>query len=270
MISQARRYPEINHNLPSYAGMGGNDSLSLDSDVELRIEEEQFDRATYVAALAFNNAALPSNMPEWLKAAIEARADELRSDPGNIMLIDAAATREFKQKQADEANEEFVSQIVQIAQQQEREREEWAHTKSTVAGVTMTGAEWAELAQRLKNDDSLRQEVLDLFIQRGMTREQAERRYDRIQAVAEAASVPPSQRSEDQKRVISDANADPTIMRDLQDVAALAEKNEIAAKPALHGAFESAVNNSGTGISNPQAEAPAPKAAAVELSGPGF
>lgn len=95
----------------------------------------------------------------------------------------------------------------------------------------MTGAEWAKLADRLRDDDDLRRRIMDVFEKRGMTKQEAEARYERVADIAEIAAIPPSQRTDEQKATMKQAEADPTLKQDMKDVQSVAQ--EIAsAKPA--------------------------------------
>lgn len=229
------------------------------------------DASALALAAVFGVVSFPPDMPEHTRAAILDRAEQIRNTSGDFIRDNQIGSRSERERQRrDEAdNTDNLSLLAQIAQQQQAERDTWAHTRSTVGGVTMEGTEWADLANRLRGDDALRQEILDMFIQRGMTRDEAERRYDRMQKVAEAAAIPPSQRSEDQKHVIDEANADPTFKRDVADATSLlAEKQEAGAKP-LNATFGTAASGSPAEAAT-TTDSPAPKVATAEMAGPGF
>ena len=123
-----------------------------------------------------------------------------------------------KRERQHDANAESIEYMTVRLEQAEREREQWAGQRHGIAGVEMTGAEWSQLAERLRTDDELKQRVLDAFRSRGMTTEEAERRYDRVANVAGAMAIPPSQRTEQQAAAISKAEADPSFKRDIQTV----------------------------------------------------
>ena len=201
-----------------------HDTLSLDSQVELRGDSEQCDLAVYTAAATFNAVAFPPNMPEELKREIEARAERARQANPNINLAtgDPSSVDAKKKREAD-ADDRADQQLSLILQEQQREREAWMQTPSTVGGVTMTGEEWSELSKRLRSDDELRSRIMDAFMARGMTEAEAERRYDRVADVAEIMAIPPAQRTEEQQAKVEKADADPTFKQDAQvtrDVAA--------------------------------------------------
>lgn len=257
--------------------MGMGDTKSLDSAVELRDEGEQFDAATYVASAIFNSAAYPPGMPEYLIRHIEAEASfAQRLDDAGMTIGGASGgpigekSKAERQKDADDDAFEFLSAAIETAEREKHEREEWEHTRSTVGGVTMTGAEWAEFAERLRTDNKLHDELIEEFIRRGMTREDAERRYDRLQKVAEIAAIPPSQRSDDQKKVIADTNADPSFKRDMGDAQSAISKDRPGASSALNTTFSAASSGASPVSAAVAPAAAAPKVAVIETSGPGF
>jgi hypothetical protein len=204
-----------------------NNPIDLRRD-NIEDAEAQVDASALALAKVFGTAAFPSNMPDFLKEAILARADQARNAAGDLVIdnrMDASDPKSRREREEDTAD--FVSQWVQNQQQMQadREREEWAHAKSTVGGVTMTGAEWAAMAKRLREDDKLREEILGLFRRRGMTDEEAERRYQRVINVAEIAAIPSSQRTEEQQHEFEKAKADPSFARDMHEAESLIEKD---------------------------------------------
>ena len=196
-----------------------NDTSSLDSQVELRGDSEQFDLAVYTAAATFNAVAFPPNMPEEVKQEIEARAERARQANPNInFATDDPSGVEAKKKREADADDRADLQLSLILQEQQREREAWMRTPSTVGGVTMTGEEWSELSKRLRSDDDLRARIMDAFMRRGMTEAEAERRCDRVADIAEIMALPPAQRTEEQQAKVEKADADPTFKQDVRDV----------------------------------------------------
>jgi hypothetical protein len=228
--------------------MGVGDSISLDSDVELRGENEQFDPATYVASAVFNSVAFPSNMPEYLRRHIEAEAAFAQRLDDAGMTIGGAnggpigeMTKAERLKKADEESAEYLGAMSEESERREREREEWSRTTSTVAGVSMTGAEWAKLAERLRNDEDLHRRLIEIYRARGMTGAEAEARYDRVAEIAGIAAIPPNQRTDVQRGKIESAESDPSFKRDMNE-ASDAAKSYMTAKPpsATNAAFTSA------------------------------
>ncbi|MEN2711540.1 hypothetical protein ACQKOH_03695 [Sphingomonas sp. NPDC092331] len=215
------------------------DTISIDSQVEL---PEQFDIAAYAAARAFNNSAYPPGMPDWVQAAIEARAVDICEAAKDNLALDELSEPGAKEKRRKEAGETTEAQFGFIIQQQQREREEWLKSSVTVAGTTMTGAEWQDLSKRLREDDDFRDKLMQLFIARGMSRDEAEARVERVAEVAEIAAIPESQRTDEQKRYFSNAQADPTFKKDAEGAQTLLKPVAPQPRSELHGSFKAAAS----------------------------
>jgi hypothetical protein len=230
---------------------GGRPSNNLQRDNSKDAERQVVAIANAIApSLVFNNVALPPNLPDHLKSALMAKADQAREaaiDAGFVRptAIDGVASlsREERQRREDEKNSSYFEAMMTQEQRRRREQEEWSRTKSTVCGVTMTGSEWAELAQRLRNDDDLRRRVIEAFEGLGMSHSEAEARYERAAQVAEAAAIPPSQRNDEQKRVIKSAESDPTYKSDMNVIKAeMGESQALSRNSELSETFATASN----------------------------
>lgn len=202
----------------------GKDTLSVDSPSGF----EEAGLTAYAVAAEFNLSAFPANMPKWLVDRIGREADLAHRVEGAERFFNAAATGtteiRLRIKREKEAEDDAVASLsAVIAEGRKREQEEWNRTRSTVAGVTMTGAEWRQLANRLRSDEELHRKVVDAFKARGLSAAEAEHRYDRVADVAEIAAIPPSQRTEEQAERLEKANADPTFKRDMEDAAKAAQ-----------------------------------------------
>lgn len=191
------------------------------------------DPSTYVLAAIFGIVAFPPNMPEHLKQSILDKAEQARTADGSIggNRMDQDERRREAVRESEDDN---LSALANIAQQEreEREREEWARTKSTVAGVTMTGTEWAQLAERLRNDGELREEIMAAFRKRGMSEEEAERRYERVADITAIAAKPESQRTEQEAEDFEKAKADPSFEQDMNVVQSITKQEPAAARSA--------------------------------------
>lgn len=257
---------------------GGRPSNNLQRDNSKDAERQVVAIADAIApSLVFNNVALPPNLPDHLKSALMVKADQAREaaiDAGFVRptAIDGVASlsREERQRREDEKNSNYFEAMMTQEQRRRREQEQWSRTKSTVGGVTMTGSEWAELAQRLRNDDDLRRRVIEAFEGRGMSRDEAEARYERAAQVAEAAAIPPSQRNDEQKRVIKSAESDPTYKRDMDDIERARQKMlGPSHESSLSREFDAASNNAKVEQAPAAIESPTPKPVTAAL-GMGF
>lgn len=219
---------------------GDPPSIDLQRDSTNDTERQVDAIASAIApSLVFGAVALPPGLPDYRKIELESRTEQAKISAQEAGFVAADTGRVFdgktlqeRERDKDEENRLYVASVVQeVEQRLERERQEWARTSSTVGGVTMTGAEWAKLADRLRDDDDLRRRIMDVFEKRGMTKQEAEARYERVADIAEIAAIPPSQRTDEQKATMKQAEADPTLKQDMKDVQSVAQ--EIAsAKPA--------------------------------------
>ena len=217
----------------------------IESDLDLLPDDEkdtgqEVDAATAVAATIFDS--VPLNLSFSKAASVKAQAEMLKDvDGGQFFLVDEkdrVNSQIERQKEVDKDFFELVAQIIQDSEEKLRlEREEWAHTVSSVGGVEMTGAEWADLAKRLRNDEDLRNKLMDSLRKRGLSEEDAKARYDKITQIADIAAIPPSQRTPDQQQIIDDAEQDPDFRQDMQTVSehmeGMKKAQEFVDKPTL-------------------------------------
>ncbi len=202
---------------------GTDDTISMaDTLIDLRRDniedaEAQVDASAYALAAVFGPVSWPPGMPDYRKEAIRERAEQMRNADGTFHIDSRMKPTEHGD--ADDENDN-ISQFAQIVRQEQAEREEWLHTRSSVCGVTMTGEEWADFAKRLREDDKLHEDILAAFMRRGMDKDEAERRYERVVDVAEIAAIPESQRSEAQQQTFEKAKADPTFSTDMKEAEA--------------------------------------------------
>jgi len=197
-----------------------------DSDIDLhhgrndKHDGMQVDTAMAVAARSFGQS-LSIRMPFWKAAAIEAQANQVQNLDADKTIIGNGGpigqkSREQLKAERDEENTEQFRQMVAFIAEEQREREEWERTRSSIGSVEMTGREWGEFADRLRNDDKLRRKIIDALEAQGMSEAEANRRYERVAAVADAMKVPPSQRTEEQTALIEKSKNDPVFANDMK------------------------------------------------------
>lgn len=179
--------------------------------------ERQVDASAYALAAVFGSVALPLGMPDYRKAAILDRAEQDRDAAGDMVIDNRmhAGPEQLRRKQEEVESDDTISQYVQFGEQrqrEQRERAEWSQKRSTVGSVTMNGAEWAQLADRLRENGDLRQKLIETFERRGATHEEAVTRVDLVAEAAHVASIPPNQRTEEQRALMDD----PRIASDLE------------------------------------------------------
>lgn len=239
----------------------GDRENKLHSDLDNSRETESGVEAdTDVSAVAFGQAVSPK--VSFAKAVgLEMQANMLKRLAGADAFFHVSETEAFDLN-ADEKSEKderrgiaaLRAQIEMITRQEERQRErdEWARTRSTVGGVTLDGEAWSKLAQRLRGDTELRDQIIAAFRRRGMSETEAEARFERVAEVAEIAAIPESQRTAQQQQKVDHANADRTFREDMKVVSAKAGIRMSGANSDLNTSFESAAS----GVSPPAVEKP--------------
>lgn len=155
----------------------------------------------------------------WKAALIEERAERAKEldDPNGLVATLSARSEDMREKREENTRQQYA-QLGEMLRDQAEERERWMHTQSTVGGVTLEGQEWEALGKRLREDDEFKSRVMALFMARGMSEREAEARYERAAEVAEIMAIPPTQRTEEQQRVVDKADADPTFKEDMADI----------------------------------------------------
>lgn len=188
-------------------------------DLQGRGDDAQIDIASAVASRAFGGG-ISLRIPFWKATAIEAEAGRVQNLDADKTLIGSGGpigqkSREQLKAEQEEESRERLSTLLALVEDQ-REFEEWLRTKSSIGGVEMTGREWGEFADRLRNDEKLRQKIIDAFEAQGMSEAEANSRYERVTNVADAMKVPPSQRTEEQTALIEKAKTDPAFGSDIK------------------------------------------------------
>lgn len=187
----------------------GEESLSLDSGIELPDDNRQFDTSTYVAALAFNEAAsLPRDMPEWLKAMIHGQAETVRQAAALDPLTLARLPQREAEAERKKAGDDYAAdQLAMITAQIERER--WATTQHSFAGATMTGAEWRTVADELKDGGAGREWLMEYLLRQGRTEEQAKEEADDMELAARGMSELEADRTDEEREAMRRIESDP-------------------------------------------------------------
>lgn len=202
------------------------------TSIDLRHNNEndagaQVNASLYKLAATFGPVSFPKGMPNYKQIAILENAERERSADGNFFVDGPDEERRREEKRNGDDN---LSRLADIVAEEQQERDRWSRTQSTVGGVTKTGAEWVTFAKRLREDDELREQIIAAFRKRGMSEEEAERRYERVADVAEIAAIPESQRTEAQTHKYEQAQADPAFKQDMREANA---QSELYAKPTV-------------------------------------
>ncbi|MEJ7928294.1 hypothetical protein WG908_16220 [Sphingobium sp. AN641] len=198
----------------------GENLIEVQRD-NIKNSERDFDTAVYTAARIFNAMALPYDMPDFLKEAIDARAEQAKISAQEAGFIAADMGRAFdgktmqeRERDKDEENRLYVVSVVQeIEQRLEREREEWAQQKHSFAGVNMSGEEYGAIGADLKRDSALRQWLIERLMKDGKTRSEAENKADVIADATTIMAKPESQRTDEEREKVKRAEQDPEIRK---------------------------------------------------------
>lgn len=172
------------------------------------LAEPTIDIGTAVYALAFNAVALPPNLPEAIRQRIEESAAREREalGPADALAFETRGRREEDERKKDSDRK------MEVLEEVERQREEWARTSHSFGSVTRTGAEWQELSQDLRSGE-LRNWLLVQIMADGHSRADAERIADKARDIAGIIATPESLRTPEQRRDMAEADRDPQLRR---------------------------------------------------------
>ncbi len=197
----------------------GSSLKQIDADEHV----EAMDMAQAEQILFYQNA--PINGPEWMKDAAQSKANFAQRLPGTsewtigngVGSLGQLTREEIAQKEKEESAEWFeeFAETIEQAQEQEREREEWAQAKHKYAGMEMTGEEWGKFADQLKGDTPLRKWLLEKLKKEGKTDGKATEMVDQMSLLAKMQSLPPNQWTDDMKALDAKLDANPALRQEL-------------------------------------------------------
>jgi hypothetical protein len=174
--------------------------------------EPPVDVSAAIAAQVFGD--VPIVGPDWLRSSIAMQANFAQLLPGatalNAVELNGPRTRADREEQDARDNR---SRMMDVVEEAERQREEWAQTSHSFGTTTMTGEEWGTLSGELEEGGAVRTWLLARIMRDGHTQEEAERLVDRARNVAEIMATPESQRTPEQRRELGEANRDPELRR---------------------------------------------------------
>lgn len=174
--------------------------------------EPPVDVSAAIAAQVFGDVPLVG--PDWLRSHIAMQANFAQALPGatapNAVELNGPRTRADREEQDARDNR---SRMMDVVEEVERQREEWARTSHSFGTTTMTGEEWGTLSDELEEGGAVRNWLLTQIMADGHTRVEAERIANRAGEVAEIMATPEAQRTPEQRRELSEANRDPELRR---------------------------------------------------------
>jgi hypothetical protein len=142
----------------------------------------EVDAETYVsaAAVAFNNAALPPAMPDWLKDTIRADAAEI------VQSLQNEEVRRTEARLRRDGEDDNLDAMWQTVARDQRERE-WDQSRVAVGGIAMSGEEW-DSAYELLSDPKMRDRLIQSMKRRkGWSPDRAEKAADDALTLAQIA-----------------------------------------------------------------------------------
>lgn len=218
------------------------------------------DAASYLAASVFGSVVVPLGLSFAKAAAIDMQANFALQLEGaeNFSKLSGGPIDQRLSAARDEDADKTQSVLLSVLldeneRQQEREREEWARKESSIGGVTMTGAQWSDMAKRLRTDEELQRKLIEMFKARGMSEADAVKRVERVADVSEAMGVPPSHRTEEQREIVRQAKADPTFEQDMRHAVAVSQQSPSA---VTHSGFNAEFERAAQGSEQPDSGQP--------------
>lgn len=177
------------------------------------------------SALVYQDVAIRG--PAWMKQAAETKAIFAERLPGTSEWTIGDGVGSLKnqtyverEEEENEKTAEFLDQmadIIEAEQSREHERQEWARTTHSYAGIEMTGAEWGEFADALKGDTALRRWLIDEMMKKGKSQVEAAKQADQVALLARMQSLPENQWTPEMKALDRELDQNPERRAELDD-----------------------------------------------------
>lgn len=214
---------------------------------DIKDSEWKVDPAVYTAARIFNAVALPDDMPDFIKEAIEAKAEQARISaqeagfvaPDTNRLINGKTIQE-REREKDEETRLYVASIIE---EDRRERERvWDNSQVKIGTVAMSGEEW-DGALELLSDPRLRDQLIqNMTRKKGWTQGRAEKAADDALILARLA-----QKEKDGTMTAADEAKADDITRRNPDAAVMVKE---AARTHQELGIETGIDQSASAASN--------------------
>lgn len=123
-------------------------------------------------------------------------------------------TEDRKRDEREKDREESLSDTRQNARQAQQQRAEELRAmreQETVGNVTMSRAEWGDLATAIRTDEKTRNWFIEYYMQQGLTKAQAEQKTKETEELAAALAKPANQRTPADIAAITRGRNDPII-----------------------------------------------------------
>lgn len=171
---------------------------------------------TLLNAAVFNDFTMPAGVTErfrdtliWLNqlAGDKSIGSGLGGRTGEKTTV---AEKKAEQEERDNELREMLSDQI--------ERQEWAQSQHSYAGMTMTGEEWSEFADELQGDTPLRKWLVEQIMAKdGKSETQAKQQADQIALLAKMQSVPRDQWTDEMKQLDAYLNDHPEVRQKYDD-----------------------------------------------------
>lgn len=193
---------------------------SAEADPSLA-EDELLDETISAAAIEAEIFGVSTGRGKaWVQEAIKSRANFAQRLPGTAELTIGNGpgslgnlTPEERKRKADEESAEWTDVLAEIGErkreERSREQQQWDETVHSFAGQELTGKEWAELAESMKKGGKGHDWLIEYFMAKGSTPEQAEQKAKDMELMASGMSKPESERTPEEKEAIEKGKNNP-------------------------------------------------------------
>lgn len=113
-------------------------------------------------------------------------------------------------KPVNDSDDDDAEALEEMADQMERERK-WSEETHRFGDVEMSGDEWEELSEQLSGNTPLRKRMIERLMAQGQSQKQAEETVDKAAEVSHIMNVPESQRTPEQRRILTEAEKQPSV-----------------------------------------------------------
>jgi hypothetical protein len=129
-------------------------------------------------------------------------------------------------KPVNDSDDDDAEALEEMADQMERERK-WSEETHRFGDVEMSGDEWEELSEQLSGNTPLRKRMIERLMAQGQSQKQAEETVDKAAEVSHIMNVPESQRTPEQRRILTEAEKKPGVAQVIK-WGAEARSNEVS------------------------------------------
>ena len=197
-------------------------------------EEELFSIEEAASALVYQDVAIRG--PEWAKAAAEMKAAmaqrlpgtsewNIGNGPGSLKNMTISERKE-EEEEKSAAFLELMGDSIEVENERQRERHEWATQTHSYAGIEMTGEEWGQFADALQGETPLRRWLVEEIMKKGKSQAEATRQADQIALLARMQSMPEGDWTPEMRELDRELDQNPEKRREFDDYLSRAANND--------------------------------------------